>query len=148
MIRRHVKAALIDIQRFFRLILFNFITLNDDSHLKNFSLLSEGDEYRLSPAYDLMNTALHLFEPRIFALDKGLFREGMHLTDTRPVRRTDFEEFGRRIGLSERIIKREIDRMTAQYDEVNRLISNSFLSPSLKETYRDMTDYRRKMLTF
>ena len=39
-IHRYVKAALVDIQRFFRLILFNFVTSNDDAHLKNFSLTS------------------------------------------------------------------------------------------------------------
>ena len=41
-IHRYVKAALVDIQRFFRLILFNFVTSNDDAHLKNFSLIEYG----------------------------------------------------------------------------------------------------------
>lgn len=36
-IRRHVKAAPFDLLRFFRLVIFNFISLNDDAHLKNFS---------------------------------------------------------------------------------------------------------------
>ena len=76
-ISRYVKASRIDLLRFFRLVLFNFIILNDDAHLKNFSLINQGNEYRLSPAYDLINTSLHLYNPRIFALDKGLFREGM-----------------------------------------------------------------------
>lgn len=88
------KQAPIDVARFFRLVVFNFITLNDDAHLKNFSLINKDEEYRLSPAYDLINTSLHLVEPRIFALDKGLFREGMKLSDTHQVSRTDFEEFG------------------------------------------------------
>ena len=76
-IRRHVKAYRIDLLRFFRLVLFNFISLNDDAHLKNFSLINTGHEYRLTPAYDLINTSLHLVNHRIFALDKGLFKEGM-----------------------------------------------------------------------
>ena len=66
-------------------------------------------EYHLSPAYDLINTSLHLYEPHIFALDKGLFREGMQFSDTRTVTRGDFEEFGRRIGLVPRLVKRELD---------------------------------------
>ena len=45
-IHRYVKAALVDIRRFYRLILFNFITLNDDAHLKNFSLIERNGEYR------------------------------------------------------------------------------------------------------
>ncbi len=55
------------------MMVFNFITLNDDAHLKNFSLINRGGgEYTLAPAYDLINTSLHLSVPRIFALDKSL----------------------------------------------------------------------------
>ena len=115
-IRRYVKAAPIDVARFFRLVVFNFITLNDDAHLKNFSLINKDEEYRLSPAYDLINTSLHFVEPRIFALDKGLFREGMKLSDTHQVSRTDFEEFGRRIGLPERVVKRELDAFAKDHN--------------------------------
>lgn len=75
MIRQYVKASLVDKRRYYKLILFNFVTLNDDAHLKNFSLIERNGEYRLSPAYDLVNTSLQLREPRIFALDKGLFKE-------------------------------------------------------------------------
>ena len=74
-IQKYVKAARIDILRFFRLIVFNFISLNDDAHLKNFSLINSGDEYRLSPAYDLINTSLHLTEPRIKREIDGFIHE-------------------------------------------------------------------------
>ena len=83
-IRKYVKAAPVEIMKFFRIVVFNYLTLNDDAHLKNFSLIKGDDgEYRLAPAYDLINTSLHLRLPRIFALDKGLFKEGMKLSDTR-----------------------------------------------------------------
>lgn len=147
-IRRYVKAAAIDVLRFFRLVIFNFISLNDDAHLKNFSLLDRGNEYRLSPAYDLINTSLHLVQPRIFALDKGLFKEGMLLLDTHPVCRTDFEEFGKRIGLPEKAVKREIDNFSNDNPLVKELIGRSFLSDSLKQQYWMSVDYRRKMLAF
>jgi len=145
-IRQNVKAAAIDLVRFFRLVLFNFISLNDDAHLKNFSLLNTGQEYRLSPAYDLVNTSLHLVQPRIFALDKGLFREGMKLTDTRTVCKSDFEDFGKRIGLPEKVITREITRFTDNNPKVQNLIDHSFLSEDLKKQYKQSTDYRRSML--
>ena len=70
-IRRYVKAAPVEILKFFRLVVFNYLILNDDAHLKNFSLINRGDgEYHLAPAYDLVNTSLHLSMPRIFALTK------------------------------------------------------------------------------
>lgn len=147
-IRRYVKAALIDVARFFRLVVFNFITLNDDAHLKNFSLIDRDEEYRLSPAYDLINTSLHLVEPRIFALDKGLFREGMKLSDTHQVSRTDFEEFGRRIGLPERVVKRELDAFAKENQMIKVLVEHSFLSDILKRQYWLSVDYRRKMLVW
>jgi len=142
-------AAPVEILKFFRLVIFNYLTLNDDAHLKNFSLINRGDgEYHLAPAYDLINTSLHLAQPRIFALDKGLFREGMHLTDTRTVGRRDFEEFGRRIGLADRLIKREIDLFSTASPLAKTLIDHSFLSDSLKRSYWLSYNYRRASLSF
>lgn len=148
-IRKYVKAAPIEILKFFRIVVFNYLTLNDDAHLKNFSLINRGDgEYHLAPAYDLINTSLHLWEPRIFALDKGLFKEGMILTDTRTVGRNDFEEFGRRIGLSERLVKRELDFFATEQPLAKGLIDHSFLSDPLKLEYWRSYDYRRETLGF
>ena len=147
-IHRYVKATLIDIRRFFRIILFNFVTLNDDAHLKNFSLIERNGEYRLSPAYDLINTSLQLMNPHIFALDKGLFKEGMAFSDTHTISRSDFEEFGKRIGLPIKVIKQEIDMFAAEQRLVKELLGRSFLSPSLQKQYWMAFDYRRKMLNF
>ena len=147
-IHRYVKATLIDIRRFFRIILFNFVTLNDDAHLKNFSLIERNGEYRLSPAYDLINTSLQLMNPHIFALDKGLFKEGMAFSDTHTISRSDFEEFGKRIGLPIKVIKQEIDMFAAEQPLVKELLGRSFLSPSLQKQYWMAFDYRRKMLNF
>lgn len=147
-IHRYVKATLIDIRRFFRIILFNFVTLNDDAHLKNFSLIERNGEYRLSPAYDLINTSLQLMNPHIFALDKGLFKEEMAFSDTHTISRSDFEEFGKRIGLPIKVIKQEIDMFAAEQPLVKELLGRSFLSPSLQKQYWMAFDYRRKMLNF
>lgn len=147
-IKKYVRAYLPDLRRFFGLILFNFLTLNDDAHLKNFSLIEYEGEYRLSPAYDLINTSLQIWEPRIFALDKGLFREGMKLTDTRWITKKDFEEFGKRLGLPDRVIKQDIEKFLEKYSLADTLINNSFLSEELKQKYRDGYNFRRNMLTF
>lgn len=148
-IRKYVKAAPVEILKFFRIVVFNYLTLNDDAHLKNFSLINRGDgEYHLAPAYDLINTSLHLGIPRIFALDKGLFKEGMQLSDTSSIGRKEFEEFGHRIGLASRLIKRELDVFAAEYPLAKELIDRSFLSDSLKRSYWLSYKYRRKTLTF
>lgn len=41
-----------------RLVLFSFLSGNEDMHLKNFSLISRQGKRELSPAYDLVNTTL------------------------------------------------------------------------------------------
>ena len=89
---------------------------------------------------------LHLYEPRIFALDKGLFREGMLFSDTRTVKRSDFEEFGRRIGLAPRLVKRELDAFASEQPLVKNLINRSFLSEKLKRYYWQSFSYRRTTL--
>lgn len=144
LIQKYTTASAIEVLKFFRIVVFNYLILNDDAHLKNFSLINRGDgEYHLSPAYDLVNTSLHLYEPRIFALDKGLFSEGMQLTDTHTITRRDFEEFGRRIGLAPRIIKRELDFFSAEQPLAQSLINRSFLSDPLKLRYWQSYNYRR-----
>lgn len=143
-IRKYVRAAAVEILKFFRIVIFNYLTLNDDAHLKNFSLINYGDgDYRLTPAYDLINTNIHLREHRIFALDKGLFNEGMHYSDVRSVGRNDFEEFGRRIGLPERVVGRELDEFATSKQKAKELIYKSFLSEKLKNEYWKDYDYRR-----
>ena len=142
-IRRYVRAAQVDLLRFFRVVLFNYITLNDDAHLKNFSLIDRGNgDYRLAPAYALINTSLHLRTPQIFALEKGLFKEGMKMTDIHTVDRNDFEEFGRRIGLPDRMVKREISTFAEESPIALGLIERSFLSEELKKSYRQSYQYR------
>jgi serine/threonine-protein kinase HipA len=146
-IGKYTTAPSVEILKFFRIVVFNYLILNDDAHLKNFSLINRGDgEYHLAPAYDLINTSLHLYEPRIFALDKGLFREGMLFSDTRTVNRGDFEEFGRRIGLAPRLVKRELDAFASEQPLVKDLIKRSFLSEKLKRYYWQSFSYRRTTL--
>ena len=55
-----------------KLLLFNYLFSNGDAHLKNFSFLETtfGD-YRLSPAYDLLNSRIHI-DDSTFALEEGL----------------------------------------------------------------------------
>ena len=109
--------------------------------------MNRGDgEYHLTPAYDLINTSLHLYEPRIFALDKGLFREGMQFDDTHTVSRKDFEEFGRRIDLSPRLVKRELDYFATMHPLAQQLITRSFLPEKLQRYYWQSYNYRRTTL--
>lgn len=93
-----------------------------------------------------VNTSPQLYEPRIFALDKGLFKEGMSKADTHSIGYNDFVEFGRRIGLTDRVIKQEIKMFQEPSPEAIELIEKSFLSDDLKKQYITAYKFRCRML--
>ncbi len=72
----------------------------------------------------------------------------MQLSDTRTVGRKEFEEFGRRIGMTARLVKRELDFFANEHPSAKHLIDHSFLSESLKRNYWQSYNYRRTTLAF
>lgn len=133
LIRKYIPAWRIELVRYFDLMLFNFVFANGDAHVKNFSVIRtpQGD-YRLAPAYDLINTQLHIPDGFIFAMDKGLYPGWNREIGAYG---SDFLLFGKMIGLDEITVKNEIDRFCADYDEIGKLVGNSFLSDKLKADY-------------
>lgn len=145
LIQRYIPAWRIEIEKYFKVVLFNFLFSNGDAHLKNFSVLetSRGD-FRLAPAYDLLNTHLHI-DDSDFALSRGLFREGdksEFLKFNGKANGRSFKEFGRRIGINEKRVVEIITQFTIQYPLIEQLIEASFLLPSTKKTY--LADYRQR----
>ena len=148
LIDKYVSAAMVEKLKFFRVVVFNYLTCNDDAHLKNFSLMSEhGKDYRLTPAYDLLNTHLHLTNPRIFALSKNLY-PGMKLGDTHPVTGESFMEFGRQLGLPGKLVEKELEVFRAERPQVKEMLEVSGLPENLSALYFSVYDYRRKSLSF
>ena len=109
---------------------------------EKFAMVEDGTGfYRLAPAYDLLNTQIHL-PTSIFALEKGLFKEGTPILDTTPIGRPLFEQFGRRIALPEETVQRELDDFALVRPEVDEMIGNSLLSDKAKEDYLASYKYR------
>ena len=67
-IQTHSARPLIDLGRFFRRLVLFAIVGNCDAHLKNFSLLETPAGLRLSPVYDVLNTAIYPGYDRQLAL--------------------------------------------------------------------------------
>lgn len=148
LIDKHVSAAMVEKRKFFRIVVFNYLTCNDDAHLKNFSLMSpNGTDYRMTPAYDLLNTYLHLTNPHIFALTKNLYPE-MVLDDTHSVTGKSFEEFGKRLGLPDKLINTELDGFRAEKPQVKIMLENCGLTNDLARMYYLGYNYRRQTLSF
>jgi len=136
-IKMNVSAWMVDMERFFDLVVFNYIYANGDDHLKNFSLILQGEDYRLSPAYDLINTSIHV-NGDDFGLDGGLSpnikRSDIYENTGHPCR-IDFERFGDHIGLLKPRIQRILDRYMALPESSSSLIDRSFLSDKSKRHY-------------
>jgi serine/threonine-protein kinase HipA len=149
-LKQNVGPYLIEAQKLFRLILFNYAFSNGDAHLKNYSLIeTDGGDYILSPAYDLMNTRIHVNDQDI-ALKNGLFTDfetqsfksnGFYTYD-------DFFELGRRSELPETIVKAEIRLFLEKRSVVADFVSRSFLEESIKAKYLELFEGKIKRLNY
>lgn len=149
LIKKYVAAYPIALEEFFKLVVFNFLFSNGDAHLKNFSLLEtpQGD-YQLSPAYDLVNTRLHVKDAEV-ALKDGLFANdyftksyeamGLYAYD-------DFFEFGTKIGVLERRVKKILQDFSKPLNEIEPLVDRSFLNDSMKSRYKKCYEDRMSFL--
>lgn len=145
LIRKYIPAWRVEMVKYFDLILFNFLFSNGDAHLKNFSVLkSNTGDYRLAPAYDLIDTQIHLPGDSIFALQKGLFSDGLPFP--LGVGHKTFEEFGLALGLPPAIVRKELDRFCADYPEVEAMVSASALSNAVKPLYYE--HYHTRLVSF
>lgn len=150
LIQKYVAAWRVEIERFFSLVVFNFLFSNGDAHLKNFSLLeSTKGDYLLSPAYDLVNTKLHV-DDTDFALDKGLFADdfkSVQYKNSGHPCKGDFLEFAKRIGVAESRVDKLLNPFLKKQALMESLLSNSFLSDANKRAYMLMYSTKRNYLT-
>ncbi len=129
-IKKEISAWMVAMEQFFKLTVFNYIFGNGDAHLKNFSILNTGTENILAPAYDLINTKMHINGDDIglangFAQD---FCKSDNYEKTGHPCRDDFFRFGTQIGLQSKRVENILDKFSSFAPKVYSLIYNSFLS--------------------
>ena len=122
----------LDVVNFFELLLFSFITGNADMHSKNFSLLEQpGLGMTLSPAYDLVNTAL------VNPADD----EEMALTlngRKRKLKKKDFVAAMNTLMLDEKQQQNIFIKMEKALPKWLEWIEISFLNADLKKQYKSL----------
>ncbi|GAA3984230.1 HipA domain-containing protein [Hymenobacter antarcticus] len=136
---------------FFRLTLFNYLVSNGDAHLKNYSLhrRPETGEYHLTPAYDLLNTALHVSDGNGLALD--LFADGYETASFAAngfLAYDDFLELGIRIGLPPSRVRRLLADIVSHEPAIENLLEKSLLPAELREQYANTLASRRQRLRY
>jgi serine/threonine-protein kinase HipA len=141
-IKKYSSAPMLDVQRFWELVLFSWMTGNSDMHCKNFSLIDTGNgEYVLSPAYDLL--AVLLADPAdteemAMSFSVGGKKSGFN----RNTFMTAFIESGISVSRSEKMI----EQMKTHLPKWKELISQSFLPEKMKADYNTLLDKRNGAL--
>lgn len=149
LIRATVAAWQVQMSRFFALVVFNYLFANGDAHLKNFSVQqTPGGDYLLAPAYDLLNTSIHI-QDGDFALQDGLMPKSEWsdtYTRTGHPCRADFETFGRRIGVVPKKMAEILDMFSREQPDVYALTDRSLLDEKVKRMYK--RSYRERLQRF
>ena len=141
-IKKYSSAPMLDVQRFWEVVLFSWITGNSDMHCKNFSLLDTGNgEYALSPAYDLLAVLLAApedTEEMAMSFTVGGAKNGFD--------RNTFMTAFTQSGISVAVANKMIERLTSYRPLWTKLISQSFLPEKMKDAYCNLLNRRIDLL--
>ena len=142
LMKKFLPAYRIETPKLFKLLVFNYLFSNGDAHLKNFAILETpmGD-HRLSPAYDLLNTRIHVDDSN-FALEGGLLPKSMAQTTIAG----QFKILAEKVEIKPKQFDTIMAGMMENSEEVIRLSNASFLEKSTQRNYIQDYHYRLKQL--
>ncbi len=140
-IEKYCTFPMIEKVKLFTITLFNYLTGNEDMHLKNFSLITKNNITSLTPAYDLLNTTIvmkHASEEIALPISGR----------KRNLSRKDFINYFavERLGLNDRTIDSVISTLMRAIPVWEGEIAISFLSDGMKEDYTSLLHSRRNIL--
>ncbi len=139
LMQKHLPTYQLEAPKLLKILIFNYLFSNGDAHLKNFSILetSFGD-FRLSPAYDLLNSRIHI-EDKDFALEDGLLPKKLAQGNIH----FQFAKLADKAGINMKEFQDIMSLMTSKSDLVEKMVAASFLNDSTKKNYFQL--YRRKL---
>jgi serine/threonine-protein kinase HipA len=123
--------------KLFKLVIFNYLIGNEDSHLKNFSIITDDNQTRLSPCYDLVNSSIVLKE-QDEEIALPINGKKKHLTRNILVNYFGIE----RCELTEKSIEKVLETISLAIPKWKTLIDISFLAKEMKVKYLDLLDGR------
>jgi serine/threonine-protein kinase HipA len=147
LIKQNISMHKVEIEKFFRLVLFNYVFSNGDAHVKNFSAIqTESGDYVLTPAYDLLCTRIHTPGEADMALMlfKNRFSEAYEALGF--FTHYDFLQFGKKLGIKDNRVVKIIDEFKGHNDAILSLVDNSFLKTEMKILYKELYQDKIKRL--
>lgn len=141
LIDKYCTFPAIEMAKLFKLVLFCFITGNDDMHLKNFSIINLNGKIQLSPCYDLVNTIIEYRKPED---EIALPLKGKKKDITRSML---IRYFGKeRCELTDKVIDASLTSIQNAMPEWKEMIGISFLNAEMQGKYMDLLDSRLQRL--
>lgn len=138
-VSQHSSNTLLDMVRLFEIVVFSFITGNNDMHLKNFSLLKIDENWILAPAYDLLNVNLHLPEDKEESALTIIGKKSRLM-------KKDFIQLGEKFGLNNKQIENTFKRFLKSEKAMRALLQKSFLSAEKQQNYDQLLKIRLSLL--
>lgn len=132
LIQKYSSIPLIDKVKLFSCLYFCFVIGNSDVHLKNFSfIMDENGKLSLAPFYDLLPTKVILASDHD---DLGMLFNGKKQN----LRKTDFDQFADRIGISNLTKNGIMKKINDKSDEMFKIIDESELDQNSKSVWKRM----------
>jgi len=149
LIKKYLPSYRVEVLKFFKQVLFNYLVGNGDAHLKNFSVVQRTTkDYGLSPAYDLLSSSLHLPNESRTALEffreyetKSFEANGFYAYD-------DFMALAKCLEIPPKMAEKIVKDFLAKEEITLNLLENSFLSTKAKERYSILFLDRIKALSY
>jgi serine/threonine-protein kinase HipA len=142
LLKKYVPAYPVEAIKLFKLILFNYLISNGDAHFKNFSLIETAlGDFKLSPAYDLLNSKIHI-EDRDFAFEGGL----LPIDKSEGKVTEQFFKLAELAGISKKQYEKVFKSMTTNQEKVLSLIELSYLDKKTKKNYAQWYHTKLKKL--
>ena len=134
-IKKYTANPGLDVTDFYELVLFSFLTGNNDMHLKNFSLLKRNLTYHLCPAYDLVSSELV-----VEGDDEDL---ALNLNGKKKkIKRKDFEIAMKGAGLEQKVIENIFKKYKKLLPKWAKFIDESFLPDPMKNEYKTLINQK------
>lgn len=141
--QKYLPAFRVEAPKLFKVLVFNYLFSNGDAHFKNFSVLETpfGD-YRLSPAYDMLNSRIHV-DDKDFALDDGLLPRNLAQGNIAG----QFAILAQKAAIDEKAFLNIMATMLTKSHLVEKMAVASYLNESIKRSYLQSYRVRLKQLT-
>lgn len=139
-IAHYSATPILDVMRYYELLLFCWITGNNDMHLKNFSLYCPTETgHILTPAHDLLNVVI--VNPKD--------TEELTLTlngKKRKLTRADFEKAMLGCGMNEKVVSNIFRKFEKIYPAWESIIRSSFLPEEMQDRYWNLVQERMRRI--